>query len=373
MEPTLPIEERTNETSLFNHWRASRKHKRFALLAIGVTLIVSVIVSLLIPGRYVAKTTLVVPQQDAPFSSGVISSEQQGGFVRMTGNYGEAKSKSEIWVAILNSERVKETIVKRFNLVQRYHKKTIGAAVETLRKRTRVEKYKEDIITLEVEDVAAGMAASMANAFVEELDRMNRKIVITSGQQIRAFVEKRLLEAGEEMMKTEDTLNVFQNKNYAVKLDDQSKAMIEAVGNIKEGLLEKQAQRSALLSYATHAHPEVKVLDAEIDELEQGLGEFEHGNLASRGVLIPTSKIPDVALHFARLLRKSKLQETIYGLLTQQYEMARIQEARDSSTVQVLDMAKPPERATQPNRWLIALLPTLIVSLLSGFFIFLDW
>jgi uncharacterized protein involved in exopolysaccharide biosynthesis len=235
-------------------------------------------------------------------------------------------------------------------------------------------KGKEDIISIEVEDHDPKRAAAMATAFVEELDRVNKKQVMTSGGRMRSFVEKRLLETKQELTRVEDAMQLFQEINKAVKLDTQSKAVIEAIGSVRGELMAKEVALKTMLSYATPNHPEVSILQTEVEELRRRLVELSEGKKVSRSthrdIFIPTANIPALGVQYARLLRNAKIQETLHTLLTQQFEMARIQEAKDSPTVQVLDIARVPDRAVKPKRALNVILSTTTALFLAVFLAF---
>ena len=213
----------------------------------------------------------------------------------------------------------------------------------------------------------------MANAFVDELDKINREVVVSSGRRMRIFVEKRLDDVKVNLAQTEESMKEFQEKFKAIKLDDQSKATIEAVGLIKGKLMAKEVELQTLLSFATSNNPQVEMLRAEIKALKKGIRELE-GTISDKtsDIVIPTSKIPGLGLKYARLLREFKIQETLFELLTQQYEMSRIQEAKDSPTVQVLDRALVPEKRSKPKRKRIVILSVFLSAFLSiflGFFL----
>lgn len=188
---------------------------------------------------------------------------------------------------------------------------------------------------------------------------------------MRSFVEKRLSEGSAELAKVEEAVKGFQEKNGAVKLDDQSKAIIETIGKVKGQLMAKEVELQTFLSFATPNNPQAEILKSQVEELRGSMRELEEGKKgelrSSTGVFIPTTKMPDLALQYARLLRDMKVQETLYTLLTQQYEMARIQEAKDSPTVQALDVAKVPEKKTKPKRGLIVILSTFTAAFFAVF------
>src|SRR5579884_2473328 len=348
-----------NAINLLDCWRILVKRRKLIGLIVGGTFILSVIISLFLPKIYASTTSILPPQQEGSVGmAGMAASQLAGGLGGLAGGFLGLKSPADLWVGILKSQTVRDAIIKRFGLMKVLKAKTI-----------------EDIISITVEDKDPQMAALIANAFVEELDRVNKSAVMSAGGRMRAFVEKRLAEGKVELEKLEDAVKAFQEKNGAVKLDDQSKAIIDAIGRVKGQLMAKEVELQTFLSYATPNNPQAEILKAQVEELRGSLRELEEGKRGNgpetKGIFIPTSKMPDLALQFARLLRDAKVQETLYSLLTQQYEIARIQEAKDSPTVQVLDMAKVPEKKVKPKRLLIITLSTFTATLFAIFLAFL--
>ena len=143
------------------------------------------------------------------------------------------------WLAILKSETIRDAVIQRFDLIKVFKAKSMEDARNTLNGMVKVSKSKEGIISITVED-RDPQAATLANGFVEELDKINKGLVTTSGRRMRVFVEDRLKEAKVELTKAEETIKGFQEKNKAYKLDDQSRAIIEAIGTIKGQLMAKE-------------------------------------------------------------------------------------------------------------------------------------
>lgn len=363
-----------DEINLLDYWRMLVKHKWIIGLIIVAASVASIIVSLNLTKIYAAKTSILPPQQEGSSSLGIIS-QLPGGLGGLAGGFLGVKSPADLWVGILKSQTVMDAIVNRFDLVKAFKAKTLEDAINALNGMVKIAKSKEEIITITVEDKDPRRAAAIASAFVEELDRVNKNIMMTSGKRMRTFVEKRLLEAKAELAKTEEAVKDFQESSKAIKLDDQSKAIIEAIGAVKGQLMAKEVELQTFLSYATPNNPQAEILKTQAEELKERLRELMEGkkrpdNPSPKDIFIPTVKIPDLALQYARLLRDAKVQETLYQLLTQQYEMARIQEAKDNPTVQVLDMAKVPEKRIKPKRRQIVLLATLTATFFGIFLAF---
>jgi len=304
-----------------------------------------------------------------------MASQLSGGLGALAGGFLGVSAPVDQWMAILKSETIKDAIIKRFDLIKVFNVNTMDDARNAISGMIKVSRANEGIISITVEDKDPQRAATLANAIVEELDRINKGIVTTSGRRMRVFVEERLKGAKSELRTSEETIKGFQERNRAIKLDDQSRAVIEAMGTVKGQLMAKEVELQTLLSYATPNNPQAEILSTQVKELRERLRELEEGktnpdNPSQKNIFIPTTMIPDLSLQYARLLRDAKVQQTLYELLTQQYEIARIQEAKDTATVQVLDDAKVPERKVKPKKRQIIMLTTITAAFFGVFVAF---
>lgn len=359
-----------SDIDLLRLWRVFNKRKRIFFLIVGTAFTASVIISLLLPKIYTATASLLQPEESR---SAALISQLPSSLSGFAGGALGMKSQTNRWMGILNSRTVFNRIVEQFDL-QTYSNESIIDARIRLEAAVHFRRSREGIISITVEDQNPEQAAAMANAFVEALDNINREITMTSGGRTRVFIEGRLAEAKIALAKSEEALKFFQEKNGAVKLEAQSEAIIGAMRMVKGKLLSKEVALKTLLSYATLQNPQVTLLKTEVAELKLAMRDLEEGegNTAdtSKGLFIPTSRLPDLGLQYLRLLRDVKIAETLYSLLREQYEIARIQEARDSSTVQVLDVAAVPENPKKPQKRLIVIAATTLAGFLSFFLVF---
>lgn len=363
-----------DEINLLDYWRVLVKRKLIIGLIVAFAIIASVIYALTLPPIYASTASILPPQQEGGGAGGIIS-QLSGGPGSLAGSFLGGQTPAGQWMAILKSQTIKGTIIRRFGLMKIFEAKTMEEAITTLDGMVKISKSKEEVLSITVEDKDPERAAALANAFVEELDRVNKGMVTTSGRRMRVFIEKRLNEAKIELTKAEESIKAFQEGNRAVKLDDQSRAILEAIGTVKGQLMAKEVELQTMLSYATPNNPQAEILKTQAEELteklrELGEGKKKPGNPSSQDIFIPTAKIPDLALRYARLLREAKVQQTLYELLTQQYEMARIQEAKDTPTVQVLDEAKVPELKSKPSKRQIVMLSTITAGFFAIFLAF---
>lgn len=347
------------------------RFKKLILATVASAFVISVIVSLLLPKTYQATASIFPPQQDMmSFSSQDIAKSMGVGSVM--GSFLGLKSPSDLWVGVLKSNAVKDLIIEKFKLRERYEANTIEDTRAELEKRLRISKSKDEIIHISVEDEDPQMAAEIANAFVLGLDEINTGMAMTSGKRSRLFLEKRLDQARGDLLAAASAFKMFQEKNKAIKLDEQSKVMVETMASLKGQLISKELELKMLSSYASPENPMVEALKREVRELGLKLKETEDGNGAGKSFFIPTSRIPNLTAEYVERVREIKIQETLFELLTQQYELAKIQESKDTPTVQLLSKASAPERKYKPKRGLIVALSTLaavFVSMSLAFFI----
>ena len=353
----------TDEINLLEYWEVLVRRKKLIGCIVGGCFVASIILAFILPKKYVSTTSIMPPQEDSSMASAMMGS-LPGGLGSLAGGFLGMKSPADLWVGILDSQSVRDAVIERFKLKERFEQESIEDTREKLDKAIEIAKSDSEIISISVEDADPEKAAQIANAFVEELDKVNQAVVVTGGKRSRMFLEKRLVIAKADLAEAEDKLRAFQEKNKAIKLDDQARVIIESIGVVKGQLIAKEVEYETLLSYASRTNPQAELLKTQVDELKKKLVELEDGSQAGAGsqvhedIFIPTSRIPDISLQFARLFRDAKVQETLFELLTQQYELSRLQEAKDSPVVQVLDVAKVPEKKAKPKRTLIVLAAT---------------
>lgn len=360
---------RSFEAELTVYLGTVKRHKKLIAAIVGATFILSTIVSMLLPKVYTSTASILPPQQEATLGASMIASQLPTAMGGALSGFLGLKSPADLWVGILNSQTVKDEIIKRFNLREVYGKEKIEDARKALEKKVSISKTKEEIILVSVDDEDPEVASRMANAFVEELDRINKQVVMSSGKRMRLFIEKRLLEAKDDLARIENEIKTFMESNRAVKLDEQSRVIIEAVGSVKGQLIAKEMELQTLLSYAAPTNPQVEILKTQVKELNEQMRKLDEGS-GQQDLFVPTSKIPRLTARYTTLLRDAKIQETLFELLTQQYEMAKIQESKDSPIIQVLDYAKPPEKKSKPKRGLIIVTATFASVLLSILLVF---
>ena len=362
----------TDEVTLFDYWQVISKRK-WGIIALGAVMTMgTLVVSFLLPKIYESTATLL-PQLEsnngvglgALFASGAASSAAQSLGISLPGS---PATPTDVFTAMLKSRIMADDIIRRFDLMEHYETKTMHDARGSLEGATRIVVTKEKVIKVAVEDKDPQLASDIANFYVSNLDRLNQTLSVSKARENRKFIEQRVAETQTALVKVEDALKEFQTQNRTVAIEAQSKAMIEATAMIQAQIMAQEVQLQVMGSYLSSNNPEIARVQSSISELRKQLQIMETGKSGKERLpgdrLRPAiTSVPTLALEYGRLARDLKVQETLYALLISQYEQAKLTEARDTPTVQVLDPAIPAERKSRPK----ILLNVLIAGILSLF------
>jgi len=362
----------TDEVTLFDYWQVISKRKWGIVALCAVMTMGTLVVSFLLPKIYESTATLL-PQLEsnngvglgALFASGAASSAAQSLGISLPGS---PATPTDVFTAMLKSRIMADDIIRRFDLMEHYETKTMHDARGSLEGATRIVVTKEKVMKVAVEDRDPQLASDIANFYVSNLDRLNQTLSVSKARENRKFIEQRVAETQTALVKVEDALKEFQTQNRTVAIEAQSKAMIEATAMIQAQIMAQEVQLQVMGSYLSSNNPEIARVQSSISELRKQLQIMETGKSGKERLpgdrLRPAiTSVPTLALEYGRLARDLKVQETLYALLISQYEQAKLTEARDTPTVQVLDPAIPAERKSRPK----ILLNVLIAGILSLF------
>ena len=364
-EQALQAARQTAEGDLLDYWRIV--WTRWWL--IGALVVISAVTAYIIsnqqPKMYTSTVTVMATVGG---SGGGVSVLGLGDLVRqggtgsvlgwMSGPLGGAKDRT---MAVLKTVTLAKEIVEKFNLMEAYRTASEIKAAGALLGRTEVFANKEGAIVIAVEDTDPKRAADIANYYPEALDRVLARFSVSNVSRQRAFIEQRREETQKALRQAEEDLRAFQEKNRMIlppeKQQDAIKTSIEGRGTIGQMEVELEGMRR----YATDQNPDVVVLEARIRETKRKLAQSQYGGgielpadsvnpgQSRKDIFIPAARMPELVLDFQRLAREVKIQETVYQVLTSQLETAKIEEARNLPTIEVLDRAIPSDFAVKPR------------------------
>jgi uncharacterized protein involved in exopolysaccharide biosynthesis len=338
------------------------KHNRFILKLTGSVAALAIIYALLQPNIYTAKTVILPPQQGASTASMLLG--QLGGLAGLAGGAAGIKSPNDLHIGMLKSRTLADKMIARFNLKQKFEAKTMKATRAALAGATAIAAGKDGFITIEFSDKDPKFAASVANAYVEELDKLNNTLAITEASRKRLFFETQLKMTRDNLEAAEVGLKQTQERTGFVQPEKQGGAIIEAVANLRAQIASYEVELAAMGAYATPQNPIYRQVQQTIVALRAQLAKLE-ANSSGRDIKVPTGKLPETSLEFVRKMRNLKYQETLFELLSKQYEVAKIDEAKEAALIQVVDKALVPEQKSKPMRSLIVILATLMAFFLG--------
>lgn len=366
------------------------KHRRLLLRVALCSLVASTLLAFLITKRYEATAQIMPPEGiSAPGTAmlhalnarglggegidGTLGSMAMGG---IAGDLMGLKSSGALFVRIMWSRTISDRIIEQFHLDRVYHTEKIEDTRKALWQHIDIsEDRKSGVLSATITDEDPGRAAAMAQAYVTELNKLVVQVSTSSARRERVFLEERLKVVKADLDSAVKRFSEFASKNTAIDVPAQSKVMVESAAGIQGQLIVAQSELRELQQIYAPGHVRVRALQARIEELKQQLQRLEGSespddNGASNTLYPSIRKLPLLGVTYFDLYREYKIQETVYALLTQQCEMAKIEEARQTPSVNVLDMPVVPTKKTFPPRRAIVLVGTSTGLALAIFWLF---
>ena len=354
--------------NLLDYVEVIAKRWRMIVVVTFTALIISIAIAMKLPNIYSSTALILPPQQDSGMMG--MMSALSGGMAGLAGDLVGKGTTADLYVGILNSRAVKDVLIDRFKLMEVYGQKYRLDTYNVLGDSAAISAGKKDgIISITVEDKDPKLAADLANAFADELGKLTVKLNITGAGKNRGYLEDRLVKAKADLTKAEEALKAFQSANKAFDVPEQAKVSIQGVAQLKAQLAVQEVQLAGMRSRFTDTTQEVIDAKAAISKLKAQMVQFEG---SGRGSSIPSvGSVPELGQEYVRLMREFKVQEAIFELLTKQYEMARMSEAKDVDGVQIIQIATVPDKKTKPKRSLIVLATTFAAGFGALLFAFI--
>jgi uncharacterized protein involved in exopolysaccharide biosynthesis len=365
---------------LANNIRTIWSERTFLVRISALGLMLGCVVAFLIPARYTATTCLMPPDsQDSPsLAMAAALPASRAGFGEIAGDLLGQKNTSDVFAGILNSRTLQNHIIELFDLRGVYGVSRMADARARLARSVAVAiDRKTQMITIAVTDRSPQRAAAMASAFPAELNRLVSELSTSSARRERLFLEGRLLQVSQDLENAEQAFSHFASESGAIDIKEQSRAMLGVAGTLQGQLISAQSELEGLREIYSDTNVRVRTQKARIAELQEQLRKVGGKGQAAAGPDTPAAelypsirKLPLLGVTYADLYRRTKVQETVYEILTQEFELAKVQEAREIPTIKILDPAEIPENKSFPPRRLIAASSTSL-AFLSGIVVLL--
>jgi capsule polysaccharide export protein KpsE/RkpR len=387
--PTLEVEE-TMRTGQEPPWAIRVlllwQHRRRLAWATGISLLVGLAISFSIPKQYKSTASIMPPdQQGAGALLAALAGRSGGGGLGALGSLAGGllgtHTSTDLFINLLGSETVKGHLIDRFDLMHVYHTHYRFSASHHLAASTKItEDKKSGVITIAVEDKSRVRARDMVQAYLDELNKLVTGTNTSAAHQERLFIEKRLNSVQQSLEDAEVQLSQFSSKSSAIDIKEQTRAMVDAGARVQAELLVEQSGLQSLRQIYGDGNIRVREAEARIASLQGQLTKMTgssapltkeaiHDDSTASGdtddkdgeLYPPLRQLPRLAVPYADLYRRVRVQETVFELLTQQYELARIEEAKDVPVISVIDHPGIAEKKSYPPRLILALAFTFFV------------
>lgn len=348
------------------------------------SLILSAITAFSVPKEYESTTRMMPPEQQgmgAAMLAAIAGKAMPGGALgALAGGMLGMKDSGALFVELLQSGTIEGALVDRFDLQKVYHKRYRQDALKRLAHRTEItQDRKSGVLTIVVTDTDRQRARDMAQAYLDQLDSLLIKVNTSAARREREFIEQRLITVQRDLEKAQVDLGDFASRNTTLDVKEQTKAMVEAGAKLQAQLIVAHAEADSLGQFYGEGNVRMRAANARVGELEHELKKLggsasEAGQQLDSDSLYPSLRqMPILAVHWADLYRQVKIKETVYDLLTEQYELARIEEVKSIPSVRVIDPPGWPEKKSFPPRLIIILtLTSLTVFSVAMFMVMQD-
>ena len=361
------ISSRKDEISLLDILIALGQRKGFVLRVTVIFAVLASLISLLLPVRYTATVVLMPPQQASSMGAALASQlGNLGGMAALAGNGLGIRNPNEMFVAMFKTRTVEGAVVEHFNLMKEYRKSYLSDACKSFENHATVDgSGKDGLIRVSVIDSDSRRAAELANGYVDQFRKLSESLAITEASQRRLFFEHQLEQAKDNLANAENALKKTEQTTGLFELNGQARALIESGAALRAQIAAKEVQIQGMRAYATSENAQLVQAQQELDLMRAQMQRLGGSQEGSDGLMIPKGKVPEAGLEYVRRVRDVKYYETIFDILARQFEIAKLDEAKEGALIQVVDPALPPDKRSFPKRSLIVLGATALGFLLA--------
>jgi capsule polysaccharide export protein KpsE/RkpR len=361
------------------------EYRLIFLRVAGIVFVLSLIMVLLLPKEFESSARIMPPESggnSAAMLAALVgrgsSAGSASGLAGLAGSLLGAKNNGAMFVALLHSGTISGHLIDRFNLQGVYHKRYRETTAKRLAHLTKItEDTKSGVITIVVTDEKRERARDLAQAYLDELNSLVARVNTSSAHREREFIEQRLNTVQIELQRAQLELSDYSSKNTTIDIKEQTRATVEAGAKLEGQLIASVSELDSLRQIYGDQNIRVRAAQARNSILSRelqranGLGGQPSEDIASDAnhPYPALRQLPQLAVQWANLYRNVRIHETVFDLLSEEYETARIEEVKSIPTVSVIDFPGLPERKSGPHRVLIVLIATIISCIVTALFL----
>lgn len=351
--------DKENDVDLFDMLQVVADNLRLLIIGPLMVGLLALALSFLIKPTFIANAKFLPPLPGQ--GSAQMMLQSLGSLGGLAGAAAGVKNPNDQFIGYLGSESVTNALIERFDLVGRYQVKFKIDARRVLKENTQISTGKDGLITVDFEDTDPVFAAQVANAYVEELGKLLKRLAITEAQFRRVFFEKQLVDTREKLTAAEKAIRASGVSSTILR--QSADISIKVLAELNARISAQEMKISSLRGFMNDSAPEVRQAQIEMAALRNQLGKIE------------ASSVPSVAstedTNYIARYRDVKYFESLFEFFARQLEAAKTDEAREGTIVQIVDSALVPEKKSKPKRPIIAVLSTFGSGVLLLIFIFI--
>jgi tyrosine-protein kinase Etk/Wzc len=349
------------------------RHKRFVAAVTAVAMGAGVVYSLTLPVLFTATTRILTPQQapsSAAFVMSQLASSGAGALAAAAGAGLGLHNPNDIYIGLLQSEPVADAILEKFGLAAVYKAKYQSAARAKLAENTQISSEKSGFIAISVTDRDPQRAASIANTYTGQLLALSKSLAVTEASQRRLFYEDQLKHAKDDLVAAQYAFQQIQRKKGLVQLDAQARAVIGNLSALRATRAAKQVELDALRSYSTERNPQVELAERQLQSLTAEETRLERTGGEAGSADLGLQQVADAGMDYLTAEHELQYRQVMFDLLLKQFDAAKLDEAKTSTVVQVVEKAAPPDRKSSPHRASIVFMFTVLGLLAACSYLF---
>ena len=342
------------------------RRRRMILFVTLFCTVVSLLLAFLLPQEYTATVLVMPPRQNSSLAT-MLESQlgSLGSLAALGGQSLGMRNPNDMYVAMFKSQIVEDAMVQQFQLQREYRKSLLSKARKSFENHADIDGTgKDNLIHISIEDRSPQRAAQMANAYVQQFRLLSRHLA-ASGAGARAdFYYQQLQQAKNKLSDAEEALKQTELSTGLIELSSQARALIESAASLRAQIAAKKVQIQALSTFAAGENAQLLEAEQELASLQTQLDKLGGSEQSPNSLIVPRANVPQAGLEYARRLRDVKYYETIFEILARQYELAKLEQAKEGALIQVISPAIPPDRASFPPR-----VPFILGGVFGGLFL----